>query len=366
MSSAFSTEPKFSHGSAPAIGVLLINLGTPSAATRKALRRYLKEFLLDPRVVEIPRFVWKPLLYSVILPFRSGKSARKYAAIWTEEGSPLRVHTARQAKLLQGYLGERIGAPVAVEHAMRYGDESIADGLARLRARNCDRILILPAYPQYAASSTGSAFDAVCMAVARLRNLPELRLVKHYHDHPAYIGALAAKIRSYWQQHGEPRHLVMSFHGVPRYTLDKGDPYHCECQKTARLLIEALGFEATRAHTTFQSRFGRTEWLKPYTIDVARELAKTDGRVDVVCPGFTSDCLETLEEIAIEVKTAYLKAGGKEFHYIPCLNQDPEWIKALSAIAIDHLGGWAAQDPAAEKAARLKSRERALALGAKD
>lgn len=358
-------EPKFAHGSQEAIGVLLVNLGTPTAATRKALRSYLKEFLSDRRVVEIPAAIWKPLLYTFILPLRSGRSAKKYAAIWTEEGSPLRVHTARQAKLLQGYLGERMSRPLAVEYAMRYGDDSIADAVGKLKARNCNRILMLPAYPQYAASSTGTAIDALLASMARWRNVPELRIVKHYHDHRAYVAALAAKIRAYWQQHGEPQHFVMSFHGVPRYTLDKGDPYHCECQKTARLLAAALGLEKGRWQIAFQSRFGRTEWLKPYTVDVVRELAKTGGRVDIACPGFISDCLETLEEIAIEVKSVFLQAGGKEFHYIPCLNQDPEWIKALCTIALENLAGWAIEQPNA-KEVLLESRQRALSLGAKD
>lgn len=359
-------EPKFAHGNAENIGIVLVNLGTPSAPTRKALRRYLKEFLSDPRVVEIPRLLWKPLLYTLILPFRSGKSAKKYAAIWSKEGSPLRIHTARQAKLLQGYLGERVNAPLAVEFAMRYGDDSIAEALGKLKARNCTRILMLPAYPQYAASSSGSAIDAMTSALQRWRNVPEVRMIKHYHDHPAYIGALAAKIRTYWQTHGEPRHFVMSFHGVPRYTLDKGDPYHCECQKTARLLAEALQLEQGRWQIAFQSRFGRTEWLKPYSVEVIRQLAKSGGRVDVACPGFISDCLETLEEIAIELKSVFLQAGGKEFHYIPCLNQDPEWIKALCDISLEHLGGWTEGQPAARKDALLLSRQRALALGAKD
>lgn len=359
-------EPKFAHGTAESIGILLVNLGTPTAPTRKALRTYLKEFLTDPRVVEIPSALWKPLLYLLILPFRSAKSAKKYAAIWTEDGSPLRVHTARQAKLLQGYLGERAGSSVVVEYAMRYGEESIATALGKLKARNCNRIVMLPAYPQYAASSTGSVIDALADALIRWRNIPAVRTLKHYHDHPAYIAALAAKIRAYWQQHGVPQQLVMSFHGVPRYTLDNGDPYHCQCQKTARLLAETLDLEPARWQIAFQSRFGRTEWLKPYTVEVVRQLAKSGGRVDIVCPGFISDCLETLEEIAIEVKAVFLQAGGKEFHYIPCLNQDPEWIKALCDIALENLHGWLPAQANVEKEALLVSRKRALSLGAKD
>lgn len=359
-------EPKFAHGTAENIGVLLVNLGTPTAPTRNALRTYLKEFLTDPRVVEIPAALWKPLLYLFILPFRCGKSARKYAAIWTAEGSPLRVHTARQAKLLQGYLGERAGTSIIVEYAMRYGEESIAEALGKLKARGCNRVIMLPAYPQYAASSTGSAIDALSGALTRWRDIPAVRIVKHYHDHPAYIAALAAKVRAYWRRHGVPQHFVMSFHGVPRYTLDKGDPYHCQCQKTARLLAEALNLEPEQWHISFQSRFGRAEWLKPYTVDILRQLAKSGARVDVVCPGFIGDCLETLEEIAIEAKAVFLQAGGKEFNYIPCLNQDPEWIKALCDIALENLHGWIPAQSNGKKEALLLSRQRALALGAKD
>ena len=269
------------------------------------------------------------------------RSAKKYASIWTSEGSPLKFHTEKQVKLLKGWLGDRIKAPFRIEYGMRYGQPSIADGLNKLKASGCDRVLILPLYPQYAASSTGTAIDVIAHYLARVRNQPALRTVKHFHDHPAYINALAGNIRDYWQREGRPDLLVMSFHGLPRYTLDKGDPYHCECQKTGRLLVERLGLDKDQCRLTFQSRFGKTEWLKPYTDKTLAELGKAGvARVDVVCPGFVADCLETLEEIAQEGRDSFLSAGGKFFNYIPALNESAAWIDALGKIVLENLGGW--------------------------
>jgi ferrochelatase len=357
-------EPPFRHGTASSPGILLVNLGTPQAPTAPALRRYLREFLSDPRVVELPRMLWLPLLYTTVLTTRPRASARRYAAIWSDEGSPLMVHTARQAVMLRGYLGERQRAPVEIEWAMRYGSPSLAQAFDALRARGCDRILVIPLYPQYAGSTTGSIADALHAKLARVRNIPALRFVKHFHDHPGYIAALAQSVRDYWMQTGRPDTLVMSFHGVPRFTLDRGDPYHCECQATARLLAEALVLPPERYRVAFQSRFGRARWLQPYTADLLSELGRTGvGRVDVICPGFVSDCLETLEEIALEGKSLFLRAGGKAFHYIPCLNERDDWLKALTDIAADNLHGWLAP---ADPAALAASRARALALGAKD
>lgn len=362
-------EPKFQHGTLPKTGILLINLGTPAAPTVAALRPYLKQFLSDPRVVEIPRLVWWIILNGIILNTRPKKSALKYAKIWHKDGSPLAVHTANQAVLLKGYLGERIRSPFALAWAMRYGQPSIDAGLAALRSQACERILVLPLYPQYAASTTASAFDAVFDAVKHLRNTPALRLVKHYHDHPAYIAALAKNINEYWMANGRPDKLVMSFHGLPRFSLDRGDPYHCECRKTGRLLGEALGLAPERYQVTFQSRFGRAEWLKPYTIDILRDLGKhKTRRIDVVCPGFVSDCLETLEEIGIQGKAEFLKAGGREFHYIPSLNERHEWIQALADIALENLQGWShtTWDVSTAMRAAAEGRDRALAMGAKN
>ncbi len=357
-------ETAYAHGSAAQTGVLLVNLGTPDAPTPVAVRRYLREFLSDPRVVEIPRPVWWLILNLFILPFRPKQSAKRYAQVWTAEGSPLKVHTERQARMLRGYLGERVKSPLMVEYAMRYAAPSVAGTLARMKAAGCARILVLPLYPQYAASTTATVIDAVGAALARTRNQPALRSVRSFHDDAGYIAALAQSIRAYWSANGRPDQLVMSFHGVPRYTLDRGDPYHCECHVTARLLAEALQLPPEKYRLTFQSRFGRAEWLKPYTAEVLKELgAKKTGRIDVICPGFVSDCLETLEEIAIEGKTIFLNAGGGEFHAIPCLNENDAWIHALADIALRNLEGWL--EPPADGAARERSRQRALALGAK-
>ncbi len=359
-------EPTYHHGTPSRTGVLLINLGTPDAPTAAAVKPYLREFLGDPRVVEIPRALWWLILNGIILNTRPKKSAEKYAQIWTKEGSPLLVHTQRQARMLKGYLGELLGnaAPV-VEFAMRYGSPSVASALEKLKQQNCGRILILPLYPQYAASSTATALDAVFDALRKMRNLPEIRTVRSFHDHPGYIAALAQSVHDDWMRNGRPDKLVMSFHGVPRYTLDKGDPYHCECQKTGRLLAEALGLKPDQYRISFQSRFGRAEWLKPYTTATLEELGKQGvNRVDVICPGFVGDCLETLEEIALEGKASFLGAGGKEFRYIPCLNERDDWILALSDIVSTNLQGWMA--PPEEKEACAATRNRALAMGAKD
>lgn len=360
-------EPDHRHGTPSRAGVLMVNLGTPDAPTAPALRRYLRQFLSDPRVVEIPRPIWWPILNGIVLNTRPKKSAAKYASIWTEEGSPLKVHTQRQAKLLKGWLGEKGGQAPAVEYAMRYGSPSIADGLDGLKAMGCDRILLLPMYPQYAASTTATACDAAFAHLRQMRNQPAIRTVRHYHDDPGYIRALAANVQNYWQEHGRPEVLVMSFHGLPRYTLDKGDPYHCECQKTGRLLAEALGLDASRYRITFQSRFGRGEWLKPYTDKTLAELARQGVQhVHTVCPGFTADCLETLEEIAQEGKQTFLAAGGKSYGYIPALNESPLWIEALGHIALANLGGWLAADgeTATQKEALEDSARRALEMGA--
>ncbi len=363
----YRTEPGYTHGQPARTGVLLVNLGTPAAPTAQALRPYLKEFLSDPRVVEIPRALWWLILNGIILNTRPKKSAEKYAAVWTSDGSPLKAHTEKQAKLLKGWLGERIASPLVVDYAMRYGEPSIAGALDKMKAAGCDRILLLPAYPQYAASTTATANDAAFDWLKSVRNQPALRTVRHYHDHPAYIHALAANVRDFWQMHGRPDVLLMSFHGVPRAVLDRGDPYHCECQKTGRLLAEALGLEAKQYRLSFQSRFGRAEWLQPYTDRTLEALAREGvQRVDIVAPGFTADCLETLEELAMEGRASFIGAGGKDFHYIPALNEHPRWIEALGRIALENLGGWVsdAWDRDADEAARHASARRADALGA--
>jgi protoporphyrin/coproporphyrin ferrochelatase len=363
-SGPFQQEPEFSHGRAAQTGVLYCNLGTPSEPTAAAVRPYLAEFLSDPRVVEIPKLLWWPLLHGLILPFRSGKSAAKYAKIWTPEGSPLLLWTEKQAKLLQGRLGER-GHRVIVRFAMRYGSPSIASQLDALKAEGATRILVLPAYPQYSGTSTASVIDAVAAWSSRTRSVPELRFVNRYHDDDGYVQALARRIQGHWRDNGRGDHLVMSFHGVPERTLRLGDPYHCECQKSARLLAARLGLAKEQYTLTFQSRFGKAKWIEPYTEPTLRALARRGvARVDVVCPGFTGDCLETLEEIAIEGRQAFLTSGGKDFHYIPCLNDDPAWIAALTALAEQHLAGWPTREPPDAEVLR-QSRDTAMASGAR-
>src|SRR5258706_2671562 len=360
----YLSEPPYTHGTAAKCGVLLINLGTPDAPTAPAVRRYLREFLSDPRVVEIPRAIWWLILNLFILPFRPKQSARRYAQVWTPDGSPLRMHTEKQARMLRGYLGERIKAPLVVAYAMRYGTPSISSVVDQMKQQGCNRILAVPLYPQYAASTTATALDAIGAAFARMRNQPALRSVRNFHDHPGYIAALAQSISDYWVKNGRPDKLVMSFHGVPRFSLDQGEPYHCECQATARLPAQALKLAPNQYTVAFQSRFGRAQWLKPYTAEVLQELGKQKTpRVDVVCPGFVADCLETLEEIAIEGKAIFLTAGGKDYHAIPCLNERNDWIHALADLAASNLAGWIAPDPPAPQLAQ--ARERELALGAK-
>jgi ferrochelatase len=365
LTSPFSKEPAFHHGQAPRTAVLYCNLGTPDEPTAPAVRRFLAEFLGDPRVVEIPRLLWLLILHGIILRVRPAKSAAKYASVWLPEGSPLKIWTEKQAKLLQGWLAQR-GHDVQVRYAMRYGSTSIASQLDALKAAGTTRVLILPAYPQYSATTTASLFDAVYQWAGKVRHLPELRFVNHYHDDARYIAALAGTVQRYWQANGRPDVLVMSFHGVPERTLHLGDPYHCECFKTARLLAEQLGLSKDQFKVTFQSRLGRAKWLEPYTEPTLIEMGKTGvKRVDVVCPAFTSDCLETLEEINQEAREAFLHAGGKDFHYIPCLNDDPAWITALSDIAQQHLSGWPTQG-LTNTAQLAASRAAALALGAKN
>ena len=358
----FSEEPPFFHGQTPRTAVLFCNLGTPDAPTPAAVRRYLAEFLSDQRVVEIPRLLWLFILHGIILRFRPAKSAAKYASIWTPEGSPLKLWTEKQAALLQTALQAQ-GEQVLVRWAMRYGSGSVASQLDALKAEGVTRVLVLPAYPQYSATTTASVFDAVYQWAARTRSIVELRFVNHYHDQAQYIAALQARVQAHWAEHGRPDVLVMSFHGVPARTLALGDPYHCECFKTARLLAEALGLDKTQYNVTFQSRLGRAKWLEPYTEPTLIAMAQSGTkRVDVVCPGFTSDCLETLEEINMEARHAFLGAGGSDFHYIECLNDSAPGIQALAAVARQHMGGWPTQSPDAAQLAA--SQAAALALGA--
>ena len=320
--------------------VLLCNLGSPDAPTPAATRRYLAQFLSDRRVVEIPRLIWWPILHGIILRTRPAKSAAKYATVWTAEGSPLKVWTEKQAKLLQGFLGER-GHGVTVRHAMRYGAPAIPAELSKLRAEGFERILIIPAYPQYCAATTATVNDEVMRWSQQQRHQPELRFVNGYHQEPLYIEALAQSVLKHWQTNGRGDLLAMSFHGMPARTVALGDPYSAQCLETGRLLAERLGLKDDQYQVTFQSRFGRAKWLEPYTEPTLVARAKAGlKKVDVICPGFAADCLETLEEIDQEARAAFLAAGGKEFRYIPCLNADDAGMRALAALAERHLQGW--------------------------
>lgn len=336
-------RPEPPSAGTPHTAILLVNLGTPAAPTAPALRRYLGQFLWDPRVVEIPRPVWWFILNGIILNTRPKKSAEKYASVWLPEGSPLKVHTERQAKLLQGWLGAQGRGDLRVDWAMRYGEPSVSSRLDTLKAAGARQILIVPLYPQFAASTTASAIDAVAAWQQTQRNLPEIAYVRDYHQHAGYIDALAASVREHWMAHGRPddrSRLVMSFHGLPQRSTELGDPYYHECLRTGHLLRERLGLTEQQALVTFQSRFGPAKWLQPYTQPTLEELARQGvKRIDILCPGFSSDCLETLEEIAMECKAAFLGNGGDEFHYLPCLNERPDWIDALGRIALARLGG---------------------------
>lgn len=320
--------------------ILWCNLGTPEAPNTKAVRRYLAQFLSDPRVVDLPRWWWLPILHTLVLWKRPAKSAQKYAKIWTKEGSPLLVWTHKQAKLLQGWLGHN-GHRVIVAHAMRYGKPSIAHVVHKLQQQGIQRILLLSAYPQYSSTTTASLIDDVSTLSYNMRCIPEWRTLNQYHDHPAYIQALVHNVRKHWQQHERGKKLIMSFHGIPQRTCTLGDPYEKQCHITAKLLAHQLDLDTDEYCITFQSRFGKAQWLQPYTEPTLKKFAQQGiDTVDVICPGFVSDCLETLEEINMDVRTTFMHAGGKQFNYIHCLNDSPQWIAALGDIAATHLSGW--------------------------
>jgi ferrochelatase len=321
------------------IGVLLINLGTPDSPETGDVRRYLAQFLSDPRVVEMPRLLWKIILHGIILRTRPKRSAEAYRKVWTETGSPLLSISQQIAAGLQRELDIRSPDLYKVELAMRYGNPSVASGLEQLRRANAQRLVVLPLYPQYSATTTGSSFDAVTETLRRWRWIPELHLINDYHDHPAYIDALAQSVRTFWAEQGEPKRLLLSFHGIPREYAEGGDPYPEQCRTTGRLLRDRLELDASRCSLAFQSRFGRQEWVQPYTDETLRAWgAEGVSNVHVICPGFAADCLETLEEIAVENRENFQHAGGDEFHYIPALNEQPAHIRALTDIILRVVG----------------------------
>ncbi len=349
-------------------GVLLVNLGTPEAPTAAAVRPYLAEFLGDPRVIEYPRWLWKLILHGVILRIRPKRSAHAYARIWNEQGSPLRSGSEALAQALQQELAQRRPGPIKVALAMRYGQPSVRAQIEQLQREGVRRLLVLPLYPQYSATSTGSVLDAVADTIKAMRWPPELRLVNDYHDQPAHIEALAQRIEQWWTEHGRGERLLLSFHGIPERYLRAGDPYFCQCQATARLLRERLDVDPANVLVSFQSRVGRERWLHPYTDVTVRELAAAGiQRLDVVSPGFAVDCLETLEEIAMQNREFFLEAGGSELRYIPALNDSPGQVRALADLVLQHTQGWAEfapdHDADAAHARQQAARLRAEAMG---
>jgi ferrochelatase len=350
--------PDFDHDRTPRTGVLVTNLGTPEAPSKAALRPYLKQFLSDPRVVEVPRLLWWLILNGIILNVRPARSAEAYRTVWTDDGSPLLFHTRDQAKGIEERLRERFGGRVVVDFAMRYGEPSIAAGIQRLIDKGARQLLVLPLYPQYSGPTGGSTFDAVAEDFRKRRWLPDFQFVASYHDQPGYIAAVADSIRSHWAEHGRTEKLLFSYHGEPRRYLDEGDPYHCQCLKTTRLVAAELGLGDDDYLTSFQSRFGREEWLKPYTDETLRQLARDGVRsVQVVCPGFSADCLETIEEIGEENREYFLEAGGERYEYVPCLNATAAHLDFLADLCSQRLAPWLSHDdsPAADAADRAEA-----------
>ena len=355
---------EYRHGSIASTGILLVNLGTPDAPTTTAVRRYLAEFLSDPRVVEIPRLLWWLLLHFLVLPLRPRKSAQAYAKIWLPEGSPLLVYSNRLSQSVSQVLRDE-HPNLVVMLAMRYGQPSIKEALDKMREKSVQHLLLLPLFPQYSATTTASAFDEVARILSTWRWQPELRYVNHYHKNPSYISACAEQINSFREQHGCGDLLMFSFHGLPERNLLEGDPYHCQCYATARLIAQALSLNEHEYKLCFQSRFGRAKWLQPYTEQTLCELARQGvRRVDVFCPGFSVDCLETLEEIAIRGRDVFEQAGGLQLHYIPALNDSQSHVESIKNLILSNIEGWGMEDVEDEKS-RQQIRERALAIGAR-
>jgi ferrochelatase len=355
----YTGSKEFTHKQHDKVGILITNLGTPDAPKKSALKRYLREFLWDPRVVEVPRLLWWMILNFVILNIRPRRSAKAYSTVWTDRGSPLLFHTQDQANALRAQLQKKYGEDVVVDFAMRYGSPSVDSVTQNMLKQGVRKLLVLPLYPQYCASTTASTFDAVAASFAKTRLIPELRFVNHYHDFPAYIQAVADKIRQHWQVNGRADKLIFTYHGIPKRYLLNGDPYHCECYKTSRLLAENLGLNKDEYLVSFQSRFGREEWLQPYTDKTLMALPKEGVKsVQLVCPGFSSDCLETIEEIGIENRDYFMEAGGERYEYIPALNAEASHIDMMEQLVEQHIQGWSSFSDTEQRA------ELAIKLGA--
>lgn len=368
---AYIGEPNYQHGSVSRLGILLVNLGTPDDTSTPSVRRYLRQFLSDPRVVEVPRVLWWLILHGVILRFRPKRTAEAYKTVWDEKsGSPLLSIGLKQTDRLREQVQQSM-PDTQVELAMRYGNPSIESALATFRDAGVRRMLVLPLYPQYSGSTVASVFDEVTRQMSKVRWIPETRFINQYFDHPAYIEALAESVKESWNENGKPQRLVMSFHGIPQRYRTAGDPYFCQCQATARLLAEALNLDSTEYQVVFQSRFGREPWLQPYC-DKTMEALPGEGvkHIDLICPGFSADCLETIEEINVENREIFMHAGGEKFHYIEALNDRHSHILAFTALVQQHISGWpesATDSPASavnDSELLAASRERALAMGA--
>jgi len=356
----YEGNPHFSHKQTDKVGVLITNLGTPDAPKKTELKAYLREFLSDPRVVEVPRLIWWMVLNFVILNIRPKRSAHAYSTVWTERGSPLLFHTQDQADALREKLKKKYGDSIIVDFAMRYGSPSIDSVVSNMLEKGVRKLVVLPLYPQYCASTTASTFDAIAASFAKKRLIPELRFINHYHDYSPYIEAVANKIRQHWEVNGRADKIIFTYHGIPKRYLTNGDPYHCECYKTSRLLAENLCLTKDDYLVTFQSRFGREEWLQPYTDKTLMALpAKGIKSVQLVCPGFSADCLETIEEIGIENRDYFIEAGGERYEYIEALNADVSHIEMMSELLEQHLQGWSGFVDTKQRA------ELAIKLGAK-
>lgn len=354
--------PDFNHNQPGRVGVLLTNLGTPEAPTAKALRPYLGQFLWDPRVVEVPRPLWWLILNGIILRVRPKRSAAAYAEVWTDEGSPLLTHSLNQAKALRSSLTQCYGDQVIVDVAMRYGQPSITSVVDKMLAAGVRKLIVLPLYPQYSAATTGSTFDAIADDFKQRRWLPDFRFISHYHDHTRYINAVAGRLKAHWAKYGRADKLLFSYHGMPQRYLENGDPYHCECHKTTRLIAEQLGLASNEYMTTFQSRFGRDPWLQPYTDETLKNLPQQGVKsVQIICPGFSSDCLETIEEIGGENREYFQEAGGERYEYISCLNAEADHIDLMQALIEEQANDWL---PGRVQDAQ-QTQDLAVALGAK-
>jgi ferrochelatase len=357
--------PDYAHGTPSRVGVLLVNLGTPDEPTTRAVRRYLAEFLWDPRVIEMPRPLWWLILHGVILRVRPKRSAHAYQKVWTPAGSPLLIESRGLTDAVAQRLHERHGDRVRVELAMTYGNPSIGAALERLRRDNVQRLLVMPMYPQYSATTTASIFERVTKELARWRWIPELRMVNQYWEEDAYIDALAASVTAHWQAHGR-KHLLFSFHSIPKRYFTAGDPYHCFCHGTARRVAARLGLSDDEWSLGFQSRFGREEWLKPYVDGLLHDYSHVGPkRVTLICPGFATDCLETLEEINMQNREMFLSHGGEAFDYVPCLNSSAAQVDLYDQVITRHAQGWPEFSGSDDSALLAESRRRALALGAK-